>query len=260
MELLSWFARRSRRRTKTLNLEAFYQSQTDLSDLDAPISEDEVWDVVKNWPLNKPPGPDGFTGRFYRSCWQTIKQDVMAAVGAIHGGDCRNLHLLNSAYMVLIPKKEDAAFVGDYRPISLVHSFAKLITKIMANRLASKLNSIVAHNQSAFIRGGSIHDNFMLVQQMARLLHRKGKANLILKLDITEAFDSVSWAFLLEVLNRLGFGACWKTLLCDLLSSSSTRILVNGEPRETIRHQRGLRQEDPLPPCSSSSSWTFSQL
>lgn len=70
----------------------------------------------------------------------------MAAVGAVHEGDARQLHLLNSAYIVLIPKKEEATADSDFRPISLVHSFAKLITKILANRLAPFLGRLVSPN------------------------------------------------------------------------------------------------------------------
>jgi hypothetical protein len=51
------------------------------------------------------------------------------------------------------------------QPISLIHSFAKLVTKLLANRLGPRLHELVAANQSAFVRGRSIHDNFMLVQQ-----------------------------------------------------------------------------------------------
>lgn len=98
----------------------------------------------------------------------------MMAIGALHRGDGLKLHLLNSAFMVLTPKKEDAVHIGDYRPISLVHSFAKLVTKVMAARLAPRLSDMVEVNQSGFIRGRCIHDNFMLVQQMAQYLHRQG--------------------------------------------------------------------------------------
>lgn len=148
--------------------------------------------MIKDLAMDKAPGPDGFTGRFYKSCWPIIKTDIMQAIGALHGGDSRKLHLLNSAYMVLIPKTEEAVHVADYRPISLVHNFAKLITKIMANRLAAKLNSLVAVNQSAFIKGRCIHDKFLLVQQMAKLLHNQKQPRVMFKLDITKAFDTVS--------------------------------------------------------------------
>jgi hypothetical protein len=59
--------------------------------------------------------------------------------------------MLNSAYITLIPKKTEADQVKNFRPISLVHSFAKLVTKILANRLASHLDQMVSPNQSAFI-------------------------------------------------------------------------------------------------------------
>lgn len=116
----------------------------------------------------------------------------MAALGAVHEGDARQLHLLNSAYIVLLPKETDALQVRDYRLISLVHSFAKLITKLLANCLAPHLSKIVAPNQSAFIRGQRIHDNFLLVQHTARTLHRQNLSRVLLKLDISKAFDSVS--------------------------------------------------------------------
>ena len=70
----------------------------------------------------------------------------------------------------------------------------------------------------------------------------------MLKLDISKAFDSVSWSFLLEILRHVGFGQRWCNLICLILSTSSTQILVNGEPGEFIVHRRGLRQGDPLSP------------
>jgi hypothetical protein len=54
------------------------------------------------------------------------------------------LNLLNSANIVLLPKKEQALEVGDYMPICLVHGIAKIFSKILANRLASHLPSMVS--------------------------------------------------------------------------------------------------------------------
>jgi hypothetical protein len=78
-----------------------------------------------------------------------------------------------SAYITLIPKVEGTDQVKDFRPISLVHSFAKLVTKLLANRLATKFQEMVSPVQSAFIKDRFIQDNFMLVQQTARFLHQR---------------------------------------------------------------------------------------
>jgi hypothetical protein len=116
----------------------------------------------------------------------------MAAIMTLFQGDDRKLWLLNSAYLTHIPKKDDAISAKDFRPISLIHSFAKLITKILANRLAPLLDSLVAANQSAFIGGRCIHDNFILVQQSIKLFHKLKVPSLFLKLDISKAFDTIS--------------------------------------------------------------------
>jgi hypothetical protein len=88
----------------------------------------------------------------------------------------------------------------------------------------------------------------MLVQQTVKFLHSQKQPRILLKLDITKAFDSVSWSFLMEVLRKHGFGARWCDLLCGLLVSSSAQVLLNGTPGEAIQHRRGLRQGDPLSP------------
>jgi len=235
-------------RSVTFDLAAFHRAGIELDVLDEPFTEEEICATIQSLPADRAPGPDGFTGQFYKTCWPIIKTDFITAIVFLQQGDARKLELLNSAYLTVIPKKVEALEAKDFRPISLIHSFAKLVTKLMANRLAPLLDRLVATNQSAFTRGQCIHDNFMLVQQTIKVLHRRKIASLFLKLDISKAFDSVAWAFLLEILEHLGFGDNWRNLISNLLKSASTQVLLNGEPGKIISHQRGLRQGDPLSP------------
>ena len=71
---------------------------------------------------------------------------------------------------------------------------------------------------------------------------------MLLKIDLARAFDSVAWVFLLDVLRHMGFGLRWRNWISNILSTSSTRILLNGKPGRRICHARGLRQGDPLSP------------
>lgn len=129
-----------------------------------------------------------------------------------------------------------------------MHSFGKLVAKCLASRLARRLGEIILPNQSAFIRGRCIHDNFRTVQLMAKALHARRIKTLLLKIDIARAFDSVAWPFMLEVLQHMGFGQRWRDWSSILFSSASTRILLNGRAGQRICHARGLRQGDPLSP------------
>ena len=139
------------------------------------------------------PGPDGFTSDFYKHCWEIIKPDVLAAFHAFYIHHNGALEHLNRAQVVLIPKKEIATEPKDFRPISLIHSFAKLLTKVMANRLAMYIDKLTSASQSAFIKRRCIQENFLYVRGLARHYHRTRTPACLIKLDITKAFDSVSW-------------------------------------------------------------------
>jgi hypothetical protein len=84
--------------------------------------------------------------------------------------------------------------------------------------------------------------------QTARFLHQQKQPRLLLKLDISKAFDFVSWPFLLEILQHMGFRQIWRDIISGLLCSSTTQVLLNGTPGRKIFHRRGLRQGDPLSP------------
>jgi hypothetical protein len=100
----------------------------------------------------------------------------------------------------LLQKKKDPTYVKDFRPISLIHNFSKLLTKVLSKRISPLMNTLVQPNQSAFIKGRAIHDNFRAVQGMAKLLHVRKFPTVLLKIDLAKAFDTVSWSFLLELL------------------------------------------------------------
>jgi hypothetical protein len=88
-------------------------------------------------------GPDGFTTRFLQVAWEIIRLDLMAALDAFWHLDIRDLHATNDTLMVLLPKSPEANAIKDYRLIFLIHVVGKLISKVLANRLASRLGSLV---------------------------------------------------------------------------------------------------------------------
>ena len=113
--------------------------------------------------------------------------------------------------------------------------------KVLSDQSAEDLPNLVGMHQSAFVRGRSLHENFMLVQGTARKPHAPRDPLAMLKLAIMKAFDSVQWPFLIEILQKVGFGGKWVSWICGLLGTTSTRILINGVPGRTIFNFMGLR-------------------
>jgi hypothetical protein len=132
---------------------------------------------------------------------------------------------LNNALVVLLPKKVGASSPGNFCPTTMIHSFAKLLSKLLALWLAPRLDHMVAKNQNAFIRNRTIHDNLKYVQRATVMIRKKKIPMLLLKLDISKAFDTLSWPFLLEVLQAQGFGETWRLWIETLLCTASSQIL-----------------------------------
>lgn len=114
---------------------------------------------------NKALGPDGFTGKIFKSYWDIIKIDVVTAFNALHDTRTAHFNLLNSASVVLIPKKEGAEGIGDYRPTSLVHGFAKLDLLQSAGYQAAGKNAHLGLDKSKCLYSWAKHTRQLHLHQ-----------------------------------------------------------------------------------------------
>ena len=137
------------------------------------------------------PGPDGFGGHFYQTYWDIVGADVIQSVQDffISGQLAPNI---NSNLIVLIPKVSGARVMGDYRPIALANFQFKIITKIIAERLAAITTRIISVEQRGFIRDRNIFECVILASEAINLLEkRQYGGNVALKVDIAKAFDTL---------------------------------------------------------------------
>ena len=172
----------------------------------------------------------------------------MAVMRALYDGKFHSFSDLNSSIITLLPKKADSLEVSEFRPINLIHGAAKIFAKVLAVRVAPSLPVLISQAQSAFICKRNMHENFKFVRNTARWLHQKRKQAILMKINISKAFDTLSWEFLLEVLRKRGFGRRWCSWICGLLSTASSFVLANGELCQPFALGQGVRQGDSLSP------------
>ncbi|GKE18935.1 RNA-directed DNA polymerase, eukaryota [Tanacetum coccineum] len=206
------------------------------------ILVDEVWTespiMVKNEFLSY------FKNFFDRPCssrryWGILENDVVDAVSYFfnYGTFPRGS---NSSFIALLVK--------EFRPISLIGSFYKIIAKILANRLVVVLRDIVNEAQSAFIANRQILDGPFIMNELIHWCKSMKKQTMIFKVDFEKAYDSVRWDYLDDVLKNFGFGSKWRGWIQNCLHSSRGSILVNGSPTSEFQFHKGLKQGDSLSP------------
>lgn len=223
------------------------KAQNDLTMLDSPFTHEEIRAAVFGMHADKAPGPDGFPIFFFQKFWDIIKFDIFKLCEDFYNG-ITDLERINWANIALIPKCQTPEDPSHYRPISLINSTLKIVSKVLANRLSGLIDGLVDSTQSAFIRGRCIIDNISTAQELIFFMQKFRLPGLILKVDFTKVFDTVDWKFLLDLLTARGFSAKWTGWISSILLSSKASLIINGTQCGYVRYCRGLRQGDPLSP------------
>ncbi|CAL1390539.1 unnamed protein product [Linum trigynum] len=193
--------------------------------LTAEVQSEEIRRTIFSMGSKQAPGSDEFTGKFFKAFWDIVGESVVAVVCSFFLTG-RMLRSFNHTWLTLIPKVDTVETMKQLCSISLCQFVYKIITKIMAKRLACLLPQIISEGQNAFIR----------------------KGYMALKVDMEKAYDRVEWPLLLAVLDKMGINSVWQGWVLKCLRSSSFTVHMNGTPSSYFSPSGGLWQGDPLSP------------
>lgn len=216
--------------------------------LSEPVSDEVIKSTLFSLAKGKAPGPDGFSVEFFKSNWEIVGPLVLPAVHDFFQSG-RLLKEVSATIIALVPKVPNASVVSDYRPIACCNTIYKVITKILANRIALVLNDLISQSQNAFVKGRRIRDNILLAQELFAGFHLQPYLpKCAVKVDFHKAYDSIDWDFLESVLVAFQFPAGFVELVMACVRTPRFSISINGDLHGFFPGGRGLRQGDPMSP------------
>ncbi|KAL0455886.1 UNVERIFIED_CONTAM: Retrovirus-related Pol polyprotein from type-1 retrotransposable element R2 [Sesamum latifolium] len=224
-------------------------STTQVANLCHLPSKEEIKEVVFQICKDSVAGPDGFTSTFYQTCWDFISSDIKEAVKDFFCGSPMP-RSFTATTITLIPKTDNPQTWSEFRPISLCNVTNKILSKLLYKKLADNLPMLISPSQSGFVPRKLIGDNILLAQEMIHSLDKRyDKGNVVLKLDMTKAYDKICWKFLYCVLHAMGFPARFIHLIKNAIENCWFTVLINGETASFFKSTQGLRQGDPISPA-----------
>lgn len=204
-------------------------SAEEASRLMRPIQAAEIKEVLLSMPSNKVPGPDGFPMEFYKAVLPVIEKDFVIAVQSffIYGFMPRSV---NATLLSLVPKTTEAEKLTDFRPIACCNVIYKVISKILATRLKATLPEAIELNQCAFVEGRLLLENVLLATELVNDYHKPSvSSRAAIKLDISKAFDTVSWSFIEDTLRAMKYPDMFVTWIMRCIDTTAFSVSVNGE-------------------------------
>jgi hypothetical protein len=155
---------------------------------------------------------------------------------------------LNATFIALIPKIDTPETLDEFRPISLCNCAYKIVSKIIARRFKKILSKNISEQQFGFLEGRQIHEAIGIAQEGLHSMKTRKLKGAVLKIDLSKAYDRVSWLYIRLLLTHLGFEVPFISWIMSCLTTTSFAVLINGSASPFFTPERGLRQGFPLSP------------
>ncbi len=161
-------------------------------------------------------------------------------------GVCAQTGLANGWMAPIYKEKGERSRVVNYRPITVLNTDYKLLSKALAVRLAEVAPEIIHRAQAGFVPGRKIHNHTQLARMMMSWAEANNADGAIVALDQEKAYDRIDHAYLWRVLEKFGFPTPFIQLVQSLYKHAETSVMINGFLSKPYRIHRGVRQGDPL--------------
>ena len=202
------------------------------------INKNETKQAIYQMENDKSPGIDGIPVEFYKTFYDTLENDLIQLHNNILFIEKSITNTMQKA-ITLIPKKGDLNKLKYWRPISLLCTDYKILTKVLANRLKNILPQIISKEQTCSIPSRTIFNNLFLIRDTITLTNEKNSTLYLLQIDQEKAFDKIDRDFLYKTMTKMRFSNTFVQFIKILYQNNISFIANNGFLSTPIRLERG---------------------
>ena len=229
------------------------------NDLAKYLKEEEISQALRDLPDGKAPGIDGIPHELWKALRNLHIEDLKAKRPAFnivkiltqvyndieqHG--LVPLTTFPKGWMCPLYKKGDTAEIGNYRPITILNTDYKIMTRALTMRLTKVVPNLIHRDQAGFMKGRQIEDQTELVRLMLNQCEASKQNGVIVCLDQEKAYDKVRHDFIWRTLETYQFPNHFINTIKTLYENGEMVVVINGVISKPYRVTRGVRQGDPL--------------
>ena len=140
----------------------------DMLSCEGKVTQGECFKALNEFKNEKSPGTDGFQAEFYRHFWKELHSDMLQCFDYAYGSGKLSISQ-RRGIITLIPKpNKDTTVLDNLRPISLLNTDYKILTKVIAKRLEKVLPKIINPDQTGYIKNRYIGENVRLISDIMK--------------------------------------------------------------------------------------------
>ncbi|KAF8827360.1 hypothetical protein HHX47_DHR5000756 [Lentinula edodes] len=240
-------------------------SKDEQRELEETFTEQKVLEAIKKGDNGKAPGCDGFIYEFWKN-WVTentvikvsketgknqkitvnIVKILTRIFNDIEANGMKEKEFSKGTMFLLYKNKGEKNEAKNYRPITLLNTDYKIMTKAIATELGNVAPKLIHENQTGFIPGRGLFDNVQLSHMLISYCEQKQINGCIIALDQEKAYDRIAHKYLWKVLEKYKIPRKMIQTIQHLYMNTETSIMVNGTMSDPVKINRGVRQGDPM--------------
>lgn len=235
-------------------------SNAQKADLARRLTKEDVRDAISGAARNKAAGMDGLPTEVWKEFlrWQEVDArrgkpilDMCGALTAVFNdievhGVMVTSNFAEGWICPIYKLKKDTRDIVNYRPITLLNSDYKIMTRALASKLAVHAASIIHPDQAGFVPGRRIFDHIQMNKLIIEYAEAEEINGAIVALDQEKAYDRIDHDYLWEALKHTNFPQNFIETVRSLYRHATSCVMINGTKSASFRIWRGVRQGDPM--------------